>query len=48
MKERTGRPPKILLEKSVDSQEITCGDSGLVAMELGCDYGDLGSILGVT
>ncbi len=54
-----GRPPEktnkqtagtcwILLEQSVDSQVNTCGDNGLVAMELSCDYGDLGSILGVT
>ena len=36
------------VEFSVDSQGNSCGDNGLVAMELGCDYGDLDSILNVT
>ena len=25
----------------------TCGGDGIVAMRLGCDYGDLGSVPGV-
>ncbi len=35
------------LAKSVDLWKSLFGGSGLVAMELGCDYGDLASILAI-
>ena len=46
--ERADRRRSCWTTQSVDLWRSARGDNGRVAMELGCDYGDLGSILSVS